>query len=684
MRKIIVWLFAVLLFFVPIILWPFTSEVFEFNKIVLVYLFTILILAAWLTRCIVERKFILRRTILDLPLLIFLASQVISTLLSIDFYTSVFGYYSRFNGGLISTICYLMLYWAFVSNIDRKHIFFIINSLLISAFLVCIYAVLEHLGIDKSIWVQDVQSRVFSTLGQPNWLAAWVTALSPLAWSLSIKKYEITNSIFETTSKIKNQNSKFLIYLSLSVLFFITLLFTKSRSGLIGFVVADTIFWSLILINKFKEYLLPFIVHNLLFIILALIIGTQWTPSINSLLSNQVTTNQPAPTGTALESGGTESGTIRKIVWQGAIDIWKHYPVVGTGVETYAFSYYMFRPIAHNITSEWDFIYNKAHNQFLNMAANSGSFGLISYLVLIAISIFIFIKQLKLQITNNQLPIITGLLAGFISLSVSNFFGFSVVPTDLEFFLFPALAVALTKNEEVKTKSEETSVQKFIIFFILLPFTFYLLLLTSRYWYADILYSKAKAQNSISRPDLAVPLISKAIRLQPHQSVYYMERCISYSTLAMAFDQNKETTSAAQLSTLTSNDVQKVLSLSPQNVNLRRQVFGIFVRLSTIQEDYLQIARDNLTETIKLAPTDPKLYYNLGIADANLGETQKAINDFKKAIELKPNYIEPRIQYAALLVHLNQNQEAKTELEYILTNLDPKNETAQRALDNLK
>jgi len=200
MKKIIFVLFATLLFFVPIVLWPFTSEVFEFNKMVLVYVLTTLIFGAWLTRCIIERRIIFRRTILDIPLLAFLGSQIISTLLSIDFYTSMFGYYSRFNGGLLSTVCYLILYWAFVSNFDQKETLKLIKIWLTVGVIISAIGIGEHFSFfvvcppiqyysvhnsnasaslvakyakfntsqkfkylfRTSCWVQDVQSRVFT------------------------------------------------------------------------------------------------------------------------------------------------------------------------------------------------------------------------------------------------------------------------------------------------------------------------------------------------------------------------------------------------------------------------------------------------------------------------------------------------------------------------------------------
>src|SRR3989344_257236 len=136
LQKVIFILFCLLFFLVPLVLWPYTSEVFEFNKMVLTYVFTILIVSAWLTRIVLVKKIIFRRTILDIPLLVFFGSQVITTLLSIDPQTSFLGYYSRFNGGLLSTLCYSLLYWAFVSNLDHKSALRTLYSVLASAVIV--------------------------------------------------------------------------------------------------------------------------------------------------------------------------------------------------------------------------------------------------------------------------------------------------------------------------------------------------------------------------------------------------------------------------------------------------------------------------------------------------------------------------------------------------------------------
>lgn len=228
-----------------------------------------------------------------------------------------------------------------------------------------------------------------------------------------------------------------------------------------------------------------------------------------------------------------------------------------------------------------------------------------------------------------------------------------------------------------------TKTQKILITIVLITVSSFLFSIL-KYWYSDILYARAKAENSVNRPDLAFPLLNQAINLESGQAIYYGELASSYSSIAMALDQTKDATTAAQFTILAIDQVRTATNLAPANVNIKRQMFGIYVRLSTIDEKYLVIARNSLVETIKLAPNDPKLYYNLGIADANLGDTVKAVADFEKAIELKVNYADARVQYAALLVHLKRNDEAKVQLNYILTKIDPGNTTAKQALDNLK
>ena len=134
-----------------------------------------------------------------------------------------------------------------------------------------------------------------------------------------------------------------------------------------------------------------------------LIVGTPFTPSVNEFANKNEKVNIEAVAESeyrppALEVGGTESGEIRKIVWRGAVEIYKNYPLLGSGPETFAYSYYNFRPQEHNLVSEWDFLYNKAHNEYLNYLATVGIIGTTAYLILILTTLASFFLALKLSL----------------------------------------------------------------------------------------------------------------------------------------------------------------------------------------------------------------------------------------------------------------------------------------------
>ncbi|CAN5332343.1 hypothetical protein BH10PAT1_BH10PAT1_0260 [soil metagenome] len=613
------YLFYILFFVLPLIFFPKTSEVFEFNKMVFVYIFTVLIIGFWIIKMIRQKKVIFKHTILDIPIFLFLGSQIISTLVSIDQRTSIFGYYSRFNGGLLSTICFVLLYFAFVSNINKIQVKKILIISLISATIVAIYGILEHFGgsvsclfvtghFNDDCWVQDVRTRVFATLGQPNWLAAYLISLIPVTWHLTLTEKE---------------NKKKIIWISVSIIFFACILFTGSRSGALGLAAAFIIFW----IFNWQKNIKIFIVTSGLFLIAALIFGTPITPSINNLI-HHTTKTQTADTS----DGGTESGAIREIVWKGAIDIWKANPVFGTGVETFGYSYWQFRPVAHNNTSEWDYLYNKAHNEYLNIAANTGTVGLVTYVIFIGTSIYILRKN-------------SYLLAGFISILITNFFGFSVVVISLFTFIFPAMAIALNNKDKKENPSATLRTadgnQKLYIGVIVLVAGF-LILQTGKYWLADLNYNNAQNELTSGEYEASVKDLQIAISYSPNEAIYHNQMARVFTSVSVGLINNNEATDAAKLAPYAISESDQAFSLSPRNMNIRETRMSMYLQLAQLNSKYLESAIDLVKNTKPLSPTDPKLDLVLGKAYANLGQFDNSINAFKDSLKLKPDYAEAK------------------------------------------
>jgi tetratricopeptide (TPR) repeat protein len=219
---------------------------------------------------------------------------------------------------------------------------------------------------------------------------------------------------------------------------------------------------------------------------------------------------------------------------------------------------------------------------------------------------------------------------------------------------------------------------------------FYVLLAAGRYWYADYLYATGAAYNSINRQDIAIKYLSQAINIEPGQPVFYAGSgtqqgiAVSYANLALASNQQKLTDQATQFTNLAIAEVDKAVALSPANLNYKRIQFGIFIMLSTINPNYLINARDTLVAAVAQAPTDAKLYYNLGLAYARIGQVNEALTALKKAVYLKANYKDARLAYAYLLVNQKQFQEARDQYNYILKNIDPIDSNSIQGLESIK
>ncbi|MBU0618782.1 O-antigen ligase family protein [Patescibacteria group bacterium] len=676
-NQIITYSFYALFFLVPLILSPWNFELFEFSKMLLVYSLTIVITAAWLIKMLVRRRINFQATPLAIPLLIFFASQLISTVLSIEPHTSIWGYYSRSHGGLLSTISYLLLYWAFVSNMSKKTALSALHRLLGSAALIAGYGILEHFGIDAQYWVQDVRNRVFSTLGQPNWLAAWLVALIPLTWvTLNSKLNTVHHLLF--------------------AVYYICLLYTKSRSGILAFAVAYIIFWGITLLKR--QALKQFLLITGYCLLITILIGTPYTPNLKQLLNKTEAPVQPVENIVDLPAI-SESGDIRKVVWRGTLDVWKHWPVFGSGVETFAYSYYNFRPQEHNDLSEWDFLYNKAHNEYLNFLATTGIVGLTSYLLLIIWTLVWMLKKIKMQADCRLL--VAGLFTGYSSILVSNFFGFSVVTVALQFFLYPALVFVLTENEKpLKPKPCALRPNQIIAISIILLIAVIFLFRLAQLWRADFFFSKGKKLLS-QQPVQSYIFLEKATTIYPSEAFFHNTLADSAATLALAYHQQldpaQEATpqasqasgQATQTAIQQNRDLlvkkalqssQKTLELNPVHLNFYKTQVKTLITLASINPEYNQVAIQLLEQAIRLAPTDAKLYLNLGLMQGFLGQNETAISLLEKTIDLKPDYAKARRSLAQLY---HQNQQAKAaidQLNYVLERINPTDEEAQQLL----
>ena len=704
-QKIIITLFHLLFMSVPFFFTWVNEELFEFPKMLLTYGFATLIAGFWIGRMILEKKIIVRQTIFDWPILFFAISQILSTIFSIHPATSIMGYYTRFHGGLLSTFTYILLFYALVSNFSKPALRKLWLTIFIAALGVTLYAIPEHFGhspscllitkeFSVSCWIQDVKTRVFATFGQPNWLAAYTITLIPLGVSF-----------FAQAQKKWQQ----LIFGLTTLTLFITLLFTQSRSGFIGFGASMIVFGAGLIWLKYKVKKVNGIAEDqnkksksiftknlglisVIAIILTLI-GSSFTPSISKIFQkNQASSAPIQPVVTApvnrLETGGTDSGEIRKIVWQGAINIWKRYPLFGSGVETFAYSYYQDRPMEHNLISEWDFLYNKAHNELLNFLATTGVIGLSSYLLLLGwfgVVSLQAILNLKKKINLKDQTILLSLLSGIIALSISNFLGFSTVVVSVLLFTSLGSTVILTSSKKVELeKNTSPSTTQFIQLIILSIVVIVISNKIFNIWKADKAFATGKSYIEAGYANQGLENLQTAAKLRPKEALYHNQLADAYSKIAVALKQQNQSSSSAQFKQAALEESALTLKLNPRHLNFHKARARILITLLPIDPSLLAKAEESLITAINLAPTDAKLMYNLALIEISGDQVEKGMETLEKTIEMKPNYEAARMALGKQYEIQKQDQLALEQYQYIYNHITQANQEINQKLTNLK
>jgi len=626
-------LLYILAFFTPLISGYITVELFEFPKTHFVYLVgslfsvcTVLAYRRW--------PAVWTKSLLSIGATLFVTSNVVSTILSRYPNTALWGYYSRFNGGLIATIVFFGIFLAFrlLLNITDKEVLQrrLLYMIAAGSVPIAVLAVLQHFGHGGS-WAVDTTVRAFSTFGQPNWYAAYVSMIMPLLVYLAME------------TKVKTLKY---VFFALAIVNFFGFWYAYSLSGLLGLAAATIGLLGLNtpLIRPNLKFLLPSTIICVAFAVLNPgIFGPKVVDFITELTiapKSAVTTaptNQPKEIKPGSQTYQvSDSGFIRKKIWQGTIAISTSSVknlLVGTGPETFPYVFQNYRPKELNYSSEWNYILNKPHNYYLELLAQNGIIGLALYLILVLNTILV-----KHRVFTPSL----------IGLYVTNLFGWPTISTTLLFWLFLALLEVNTTNTQApKTNPITTKVFVAVgIFIVILIST-----IGAKNFAADVYAKSSIKAFEAGDPAKALQLASAAITLNTREQYYYRLRAKALLVYAVQFDNLK----LQELKKLVYADLVKAQELNAENPANSRGLIPLYYLLAitnlTIDtqagtvdynsDDYYKgLAQNYFRQVLNMYPND------VGVA-TELAKYQKLLglqDDYGKSVEqiktLRPDLLE--------------------------------------------
>ncbi len=183
------WIVGIVIFLVPLFFLPWTSNILEVNKQILLVGCAGVALIVWLLGVIVSGRMRFRPTLLDGPVLAVLGATAVAAIFSLGWYRSVFGTSVGRSESLISIIAFTILYFAAVNVFDDYGN--IIRKVLSASITIALaYGVLQMFGVFISP-LAATATRAFTSAGSLNALGIAAAILLPLLITTRLRSERI-------------------------------------------------------------------------------------------------------------------------------------------------------------------------------------------------------------------------------------------------------------------------------------------------------------------------------------------------------------------------------------------------------------------------------------------------------------------------------------------------------------
>ncbi len=593
--------YSILLFFTPLIAAQNTNELFEFPKMFFVYFLGLFIFFFFISDVLLNPVKIKRPH----PLLcVLFLLTLVSTIFSSHFYTSFFGYYTRFNDGFLSYVVFFGLYFVAINKLKREDFERLIKLALFAIIPVSIYGISQYFGGTE---------RAFSTFGQPNWMAQYLAILLPISAYFSL---------------IEDQKN-FKIWFAVYVFGFYCLWVSYSMSGILGFALGMILlFVKFFRKQKFSENIKfrVIILFAISFFIAISNLG-MFGEKVNDIFVDfrkQVVVFKKVY---AQEDSNklSDPGFIRFELWKSSFNLIKSSAKVffiGSGPETFPYVFQPFRNGKLNYSSEWDFVFNKPHNYYLEIWSESGIFAL-----------FVYVLILYLAVKKSP----DFLASAFVAFAASSFFGWPVVPTSLLFWFFLSgmeLDSFGTENflGSIKIKIAGLKTSKMTGKIFLIPIWFFyvfIIIKLAEFYLADVNFKKSQDLIKKGYDDDAIYYADKSISLNPFEPSYYRGRA-KVNTVFLVSSENIEDVKKSIF-----NDLKKAQDLNKNNLVIIRNSIPIYYFLA-ISDVYLSSGVDNIDE--KYIDTVSEFFEDTKKNFWNDVGVVLAVAKYEKRLGLQENY----------------------------------------------
>lgn len=593
-------IFAVF-FLLPVFFTGMVAQGIAFEKMTLFYFLVLIGVVAWVTKGVIIGELSIKRTPLDIPILVLLAVSAFSTFFSESVKDSLVGSYGNTPRSFIALIIFVMFYYLVVNNLTAARIKTIFWGLIASSSLVVIYALLQLSGL-YILPFDYAKTQSFNTLGSLSGLTQFLVMILPLFVVGAAQIQEIATKI---KPALANVLKGAIVVVTLGALAILLLLngFTFWPVAIVSMVIVLMFFMSKIIKISNNNLLIP------LFIFLSLIILL--------VLGNFNLVNLNLPAEVSLSRGAS---------WDIAKESVKSYPLLGSGPSTFFYSFSKFKSADFNASPLWNIRFDNASSALFEALASVGVLGAVTFIVLglIALSV-IFLTLIKSE-DHGANSILLALFASFISaLLFANLFSLnnSVLLIFIVVSIMAVSASIVMYPEKFKVlklsfrASPKYALALAAIFLCVSAGVVVLFTMGLKMYLADTYAKQSLTQTDVNAK---IEYLNKSISLASYQDPYYLTIANDYMSLANeAALANKDVAAITDNLSKAIDSGKKAVEIAPSNAANNESLALIYENASFYTRGALEWAEEHYNKVAALDPHNP--VPNLRIALVNIARS---------------------------------------------------------------
>lgn len=412
---------------VPLLVWPIGHDYYYYPKIICIYVLLSAIISIFgiqLFRQEIKPEFPPE----FLPAAVFVLLSLLSAAFSEYVSQAFWGKDLRREGAFAYVGYFLLMYFTYEYASSPRRRDMLINCILVSAVVISALAILQYFGLDpvpKDRIRAGWKNNSFSTLGNQNFLGSYLCIVFPISLCLYLNCEEQ-----------KERPPLFVTAVTLCA----ALICSRTRSAWIGTSASTILTLSLLCRRRgIARRAIPLLAAC---VTVAVILngsgGRLISKKFNSVVSDYKAVTE---TEDGTDDGVLRVGSERLFIWSRTVPLLRDRPLLGSGPDTFNMVFRMTRDEAKHYFGASYFYVDKAHNNYLQIAATMGLPALFSYVLFL----FLSMKKswsgiVRRGFQRNIYPL--ALFSGLLGYMIQDFFNISVVSVAPVFWSLMGLLAA--------------------------------------------------------------------------------------------------------------------------------------------------------------------------------------------------------------------------------------------------